>query len=220
MRAVKKLQKTNNALLITEGILYKNPVLTLGLGVPLVISASVSLKSGVIISLLLFFSNLAAFFVSELLALYVKSSAIRIPICVLVTAVSVFVLSNFMIEDQQLVSDLGIYIPIITVNTLMLEQAGKKYLQNTFFIKFISVLRSNIGFVAVMLLVSAVREVVGSNTIYGIALHNIPIEMSGILLPFFGFIITGLLGALLQITIRFIKANSLKHSPLIKGGRS
>ena len=192
-----KTNKPSKRKLFREGILTMNPVVVGAFGLFPIVSAGTSLKQGVVISLLILItmpivSGMTSLF-GKLMpkwlraAFYViAASLILIPLTILLRA-ALDIPNNF----------LDLFIPLISVNAIISYRAEKFAVTHSLKRSLLDALANGLGFTLVMLLVSVVREVLGSSTLW-----DVPIlwgkRIDGLLLPLGGFIILGFMAALLK----------------------
>lgn len=209
----KKLRRLKRALYRVKGVFAGNPVLVYGLGLPFAVFASTSLKNAVALSIALLVSNIPTLLMASLLS---KSKA-AVPAGVKLasyTLLSAFLLipSSKLIAplSPYIFDSLGIYFPLIAVNTVLLHQAkvmpaDEKPLTTVLY-AFFNVL----GFAIVMCLMGAVRELFGRGSLWGISMDFVKIRMGGLLIPFSGFILLGFLCAAYKGASRMIKKSFLR----------
>jgi electron transport complex protein RnfE len=151
----------------TKGFLKENPILVLVLGTcPTLATTSSSLNGmgmGVATTFVLIGSNV----VISLLANKIPDK-VRIPAFVVIIASFVTVVDLLM---QAYVPDLyvrlGIFIPLIVVNCIVLGRAEAFASKNSVFSSFLDGLGMGLGFTLALGVLGAFREIVGSGSIFG-----------------------------------------------------
>ena len=119
---------------------------------------------GVAATLVLVCSN---FFVSLLRNLVPKK--IRIPIYIVIIATFVTIVEMVMqAYNPGLYKSLGIFVPLIVVNCIILGRAEAYASRNPVFSSVLDGLGMGIGFTLSLVLISAIREFIGNGTLYGI----------------------------------------------------
>lgn len=151
----------------TEGIFKRNPVfiLLLGLCPTLAVSTSVlnALGMGAAATFVLVFSNL---FVSLLRKLIPKK--IRIPCFIVVIATFVTLVELFLKAYlPELDRNLGLFVPLIVVNCIILGRAEAFASRNPVARSIADGLGMGVGFTLALVLLGAIREVLGANTLLG-----------------------------------------------------
>ncbi len=152
----------------TKGIYKENPVfrLVLGLCPTLAITSSVEqgLGMGLAASAVLLGSN---FIVS--LARNIIPKKIRIPIFITVIATFVTIVELVMrAYFPSLFDALGIFVPLIVVNCIILGRAEAFASRNNIFLSMIDGIGMGLGFTLSLVAISTVREIIGNGTFYGI----------------------------------------------------
>ena len=158
----------------------------------LIVGLSVLLGIGLSIFL---FLVLPTFLISGLVKKRFKFIG-RIALYVLITAtIMVPILQIIHHSFPDIYDNMGVYLPLMVVNTLLLskcrETAGNEKLGES----FLDALASIVGFAIVICLVGAVRELLGSGTLWGLSIMT-GLKIPAILLPFSGFLLIGMLAAL------------------------
>lgn len=170
----------------------RNPALILGLGLPFFIATTVSLRAAAVLSIELLVVHMGTMLVA-LATRRVRMSWVRPMIntavsTLLMVAVRLWLISLF----RGIVDVLGMYIYLMAVNGMTVVHSNtldRRAKPGPVLARaFLNVL----GFSAVLFLVSLFREYFGAGTLWGNAVP-VPLRMSGILLPFFGFLLAGFL---------------------------
>ena len=182
---------------LTNGILKENPVLVLVLGTcpALAIStqASNALGMGIAATAVLLGSNV---FIS--LLRNVIPDKVRIP-CYIVLIAGFVTLAQMIIEAYayQLHQTLGIYLPLIVVNCIILARAEMFASKNSVLDSALDAIGMGAGFTLALLVMASIREVFGNGTWFGMELPWISSNnISVFTLAPGGFIIFGCLIAL------------------------
>ena len=140
-------------------------------------------------------------------------AAVHIPCYIVIIATFVTAVDLLMQAYLPALSaSLGIFIPLIVVNCIILGRAEAFASKNGILLSFADGLGSGIGFTLALSAVATVREIVGAGTltIWGdIAIKNIAAEpLTLAVLPAGGFIVLGLLLALVN---RIGEWNARRH---------
>jgi electron transport complex protein RnfE len=182
----------------TKGLVRENPLFRLLLGMCPALAVTTSVNNGL---------GMGVAFTGVLLASNIVVSAMRgvIPASVRIPAFIVIVATFVTITDllmhaftPDLYTALGIFIPLIVVNCIILGRAESFASRNPVLPSVVDALGMGAGFTLALVLVSAVREVLGAGTFFGITIlpENIPALM--FILPPGGFITLGCLLGLLN----------------------
>ena len=199
MKKIKKLypilKKTGKKLMTPlERFVIENPVLVSGLSLGPVIAISQSLKAGVSLSVAFSIIIVPVLVIFGFIPVKLSKS-VRIILCALLSCVFFIPALWFAQTIFPEVNDkVGVFLPLMVVNPIISARsadAARGYKPLT---SMLNGIETAIGFSAIMCIVSALREVFGSGTIWGIPVGNMQGNVS-FLLPFMGFIIVGLLAA-------------------------
>lgn len=181
----------------TKGIVKENPVLCLVLGtcptLAVTTSASNAIGMGVAATVVLVGSNAVISLLRKVIP-----DKVRIPAYITIIA-------GFVTIVQMLVqafapdinNSLGIYLPLIVVNCIILGRAEMFASKNKVLPSVLDGLGMGVGFTAAMLLMGIVRELLGAGTVFGLpVLSNIMPPIIIFILPPGGFFVFGMLIAL------------------------
>lgn len=182
---------------IRNSAVIKNPVLFEAIGIAPVVAMATSLKSSIM---------LAAVSVTELiiiesfacLLLKKLKSCFRVLIyAVLGVLINIpfFMLFEHFAPNET--ANVSIFLPVIAVNSLIALHCERVAVRNSFKATFLDSVSAGIGYVFVIFTVGIVREIIGSGTVYGFSL-SLPVKLSGLTLPFGGFLVLGFLAALFK----------------------
>jgi len=182
----------------TKGIIRENPLFRLVLGTcpSLAITTSVDngLGMGVAFTGVLLASNIVISAMRNIIP-----ESVRIPVYVVIIAAFVTMTDLLMHAfTPALYKALGIFIPLIVVNCIILGRAEAFANRNSILPSILDALGMGVGFTLALVLLSTVREVLGAGTFYGIPVlpENVPAIM--MILPPGGFITLGCLLGLLN----------------------
>lgn len=163
---------------LTKGILKENPVFRLALGLCPTLAVSTSINNaigmGVAVIFVLVSSNTI---VSLLMKLFEKTlseeglksiNKIRIPIFIVVIASFVTIVEMVMSAYFPALSEsLGIFIPLIVVNCIILGRAEGFASKNPVFASILDGLGMGIGFTIALTAIAFARELLGSGHLLG-----------------------------------------------------
>ena len=185
--------------IIKNGIIDENPTvrLVLGMGPTLAVTTAVSnaLGMGAAATFVLICSNM----VIALLRNFIPAK-VRIPAYVVIIAAFVTIVQLLMKAFlPALDSALGIFIPLIVVNCIILGRAEAFASKNQVVPSILDGLGMGIGFTLALTLIATIREILGNGTFLGISLFgpDYPPALIMILAPG-GFITLGLLLGLIN----------------------
>lgn len=168
--------KINFKKIATDGILSSNPTLKLVLGtcptLALTTMASNGIGMGLAVIFVLVFSNLLISLLRKVIP-----NQVRIPAFVLIIASLVTIVK--LLLDKLLPSiyeSLGIYLPLIVVNCIILARAESFASKNNPLAAVLDGLFMGIGFMLALTLMGAFREILGSGKVFGIKLWDFQIS--------------------------------------------
>jgi len=190
---------------LAKGIILTNPVfvLVLGLCPTLAVTTSVNnaLGMGAGVIFVLLGSNLIISIIRK-----VTPVMVRIPVFIVVIASFVTILSLvFEAYIPPLYESLGIYLPLIVVNCIILGRAEVFASKNPIIYSIADGLGAGLGFTLSLIIISFLREVLGTGSlvIFGKHLFSIPVlsssPLSVFIMPPGAFIIIALLMAFFRL---------------------
>lgn len=151
----------------TKGLYKENPVFRLALGLCPTLAVTTSVENGVGMGIatimVLVSSNLIISLVRNLIP-----KKIRIPIFVVVIATFVTIVEMLMqAYHPALYKSLGIFVPLIVVNCIILGRAEAFASKNNVVLSVVDGIGMGIGFTLSLIIISGIREITGSGTFYG-----------------------------------------------------
>ena len=181
----------------SKGLIKENPVLRLVLGTCPTLAVSTSVESalgmGLAASVVLVCSNIVISALRKVIP-----SKVRIPAYIVVSAGFV-TLVQMLVKAflPQIDEMLGVYLPLIVVNCIILGRAEAFASKNTVLYSAVDGLGMGVGFTAALLLMGGIRELMGAGSIAGFEVfpEAIPPMTIFVLAPG-GFFVFGILIAL------------------------
>ena len=161
----------NHLQIITNGLVKENPtfVLLLGMCPTLVTTTSTvnGLSMGLATMLVLVCTNTVISCIKS-----VTPDKVRIPVFIVVIAAFVTILQMFMsaYAPDSINKALGIYIPLIVVNCIILGRAESFACKHTPLESFCDGLGIGLGFTLALTLLGAMREILGAGSLFGFQL--------------------------------------------------
>ena len=153
---------------IYNGIVKENPSFVLMLGMCPTLAVTTSASNGIGMGL----STMAVLIVSNLIISLVRKIVpddVRLPAYIVIVASLVTVVELLMeAYTPSIYSALGIYIPLIVVNCIILGRAEAYASKNPPFLSVMDGVGMGLGFTIALLLIGMVRELVGAGTLFGI----------------------------------------------------
>lgn len=197
-----------------DGIFSRNPVLCCGLALPFAVMVTTSLRSSVSISILLACSLIPTVLLASLVGrflprwfspvVYTLFSMVVVAACVpLVLPIS-----------PEVADSLGIYVPILAANTILLTLCGRYELPvKRPVMALVDAVTYSVGFALAVCLIAFFRELLGSGSLWGVPVP-MPFKAEGVQIAFAGYIAVALLSALVRFLRRAVLAFSYRrHNP-------
>ncbi len=190
--------KTPGLLLRNAGIF--NPVLVQAVGLCPVVAMATTIKGAALLSIVaaiaITLSEVIASAFLKVVPRWVRTGIYIIIGCALVVPIM------YLIEkvNPELFGTLGIYLPVMAVNSLLVLRCERFAVRIKPLAALADGATASAGYAAVLLLVGAVREIIGSGAIAGFKFWE-GRTLTGLLLPFGGFLMIGFAGAALRSLI-------------------
>ena len=183
---------------LKEGLLTQNPVLVqlLGMCSTLAITTTVSngIGMGVSVTIILTLSNIFISLLRKVIPEQVRIAAYIVVIAGFVTMVDLLLQAFF----PEIAESLGVFIPLIVVNCIILARAESFASKNKPRAAAVDGICQGVGYTLVLLVMSAIRELLGAGTLGGARIFPEEFSATLIAMPVGGFLTLGLLIALMQ----------------------
>ncbi len=191
-----------------NGLITENPTFIQLLGMCPTLAVTTSLQNGLGMGLsaaaVLVCSNFIISLLRKIIPDKVRIAAYIVIIAAFVTAIQMCL--NAFLPD--LASSLGLFIPLIVVNCIILARAEAFASKNNPLLSAADGLGMGLGFTGALCIISAVREFLGAGSIWGIQIYGGFIKPAAIIIMApGGFIILGLLVA----AINFITSSKRRN---------
>jgi len=175
----------------TKGIVKENPVLCLVLGtcptLAVTTSAANAIGMGVAATAVLICSNAVISALRKVIP-----DKVRIPAYITIIAGFVTIVQMLVKAFAPAINDsLGIFLPLIVVNCIILGRAEMFAGKNPVIPSILDGLGMGVGFTAALLLMGIIRELLGSGSVFGVQL--LPFQILIFILPPGGFFVFGML---------------------------
>lgn len=182
-----------------NGILGENPVLKLVLGTCPVLATSTSVITGISMGAGVIFVLLCSNVLISLLRNIIPQK-VRIPVYITIIATFVTVVDRVMAKYMPDVYEkLGLFIPLIVVNCIILARAESFASKNSVLDSAIDGISMGIGFTLAIAFMAFIRELLGNGSIFGIKLRGFEsASMTIFILPAGGFLTYGFIIALVN----------------------
>jgi electron transport complex protein RnfE len=186
-----------------RGIWRENPVFRLVLGLCPALAISTSVVNGIGMGLAATFVLVGSNLMVSLIRNFVPAQ-VRIPLFIVI--ISTFVtIADLFIEaySPELNKALGIFIPLIVVNCIILARAEAFASREPVLRSLVDALGMGAGFTAALVIISGVREIIGNGTFLGFTVLGSPYDPAIIMILAPGaFLTMGLLIGFLNYLTR------------------
>ena len=183
---------------VLNGILRENPVFALVLGMCPTLATTTSAINGMSMGLATTFVLICSNVVISLLKNLIPDK-VRIPAFIVVIATFVTMVQLLMQAYLPAIYEvLGLFIPLIVVNCIVLGRAEAFAAKNTIGLSALDGLGMGLGFSLALTLIGAVRELLGTGSLFGMNLYSETYGMLIFVLAPGAFIVLGYLMALVQ----------------------
>ena len=183
---------------VLNGILRENPVFALVLGMCPTLATTTSAINGMSMGLATTFVLVCSNVVISLLKNLIPDK-VRIPAFIVVIATFVTMVQLLMQAYLPSIYDvLGLFIPLIVVNCIVLGRAEAFAAKNTVGLSALDGLGMGLGFSLALTLIGAVRELLGIGCVFGLNIYSETYGMLIFVLAPGAFIVLGYLMALVQ----------------------
>lgn len=161
----------SNTKIILNGLIKENPAFVLLLGMCPTLATTTSAINGLSMGL----ATMAVLICTNFVISCIKSitpDKVRIPVFIVVIAAFVTLLQMFMsaYAPDSINQALGIYIPLIVVNCIILGRAESFAAKNSPVASLFDGIGCGSGFTLALTLLGCVRELLGAGSLFGIAL--------------------------------------------------
>ncbi len=205
--------KTNLKSVFLNGIITENPIFRLVLGTCPTLATTTSaingLGMGAAATFVLIGSNAVIALLRNFIPDKVRIPAFIVVICTFVTMIQMC-MQAFL---PSLYEALGLFIPLIVVNCIILARAEAFASKNGVLASAMDGLGMGVGFTLALVLMGSIRELLGTGSVFGVNIMGASYEpMIIIILASGGFLTFGLLlGAFNAIVARVEKAQRAKE---------
>ncbi len=177
------MKKTSIASEFFKGFIRENPIFTLCLGLCPALATSTSVKNalgmGLSTTAVLIASNMTISLLTTILRgisseiFYHKIQKVRIPLYIVVIA-SFVTMVDFTLKGYfpALSKDLGLFVPLIVVNCIILGRAEAFASKHNIGLSLIDGLGMGLGFTMGLSLLGAVRELLGAGQLLGLSVFG------------------------------------------------
>lgn len=189
----------SNLNIFLNGLIKENPTFVLFLGMCPTLATTTSAINGLSMGL----ATMAVLVCTNFVISCIKNitpNMVRIPVFIVVIAAFVTILQMFMsaYAPDSINQALGIYIPLIVVNCIILGRAESFACKNTPVASVFDGLGIGLGFTCALTLLGSVRELLGAGSLFGIHLLPDSFNILLFILPPGAFLTLGYLVAIIN----------------------
>lgn len=198
----------NKKEILRQGLFTENPVFVLLLGMCPTLGVTTTLQNAIGMGLSVLFVLLFSNFVISSLQKVIPDQ-VRIPSFIVIIATGVTVLEMLLKAYlPDLANQLGIFIPLIVVNCIILGRAESFASKNKISDSLVDALGMGLGFTLGLVILGGVRELIGTGSLLGFQLLPEPISFPILSYPAGAFLTMGLIIAIFnayRLKIKVVK---------------
>ena len=198
----------NKKEILRQGLFTENPVFVLLLGMCPTLGVTTTLQNAIGMGLSVLFVLLFSNFVISSLQKVIPDQ-VRIPSFIVIIATGVTVLEMLLQAYlPDLANQLGIFIPLIVVNCIILGRAESFASKNKISDSLVDALGMGFGFTLGLVILGGVRELIGTGSLLGFQLLPEPISLPILSYPAGAFLTMGLVIAIFnacRLKIKVVK---------------
>lgn len=156
----------------SKGIIKENPIFFIVLGLCPTLAVSTSLQNALGMGMAATFVLLCSNFIISMIR-HIIPDKIRIPCFIVVIATFVSIVELILkAYAPELDKSLGIFVPLIVVNCIIMGRAEAFASKNPVILSIFDGLGMGLGFTLALLIISLIRETLGSGKLAGYSLSN------------------------------------------------
>ena len=198
----------NKKEILRQGLFTENPVFVLLLGMCPTLGVTTTFQNAIGMGLSVLFVLLFSNFVISSLQKVIPDQ-VRIPSFIVIIATGVTVLEMLLQAYlPDLANQLGIFIPLIVVNCIILGRAESFASKNKISDSLVDALGMGLGFTLGLVILGGVRELIGTGSLLGFQLLPEPISFPILSYPAGAFLTMGLIIAIFnayRLKIKVVK---------------
>lgn len=154
----------------TKGLYKENPTFRIVLGLCPVLAVTTSIKNGIGMGIATTMVLVSSNFIVSLFRKLIPNN-IRIPVFIVIAATFVCIVEMLMqAYAPDLYKALGIFVPLIVVNCIILGRAEAFAAKNPVLHSIADGMGMGVGFTINLIIVSAIREMLGNGSMYGMSI--------------------------------------------------
>lgn len=190
--------------IIKNGLIYENPVFRLVLGTCPTLATTTGALTGLSMGLAATFVLICSNVLISLLRKVIPDR-VRIPAYIVIIATFVTLVEMIMKKYMyDLYESLGLFLPLIVVNCIILARAEAFASKNPVLDSTIDGVAMGLGFTLSLTIMGAIREILGVGEFFGLSIPFIANPMTVFILPAGGFLTFGILIASMNAVMKYI----------------
>ena len=184
----------------TKGLIKENPTFVQLLGMCPTLAVTTSVSNGIGMGLsataVLLASNIVISLLSKLIPNKIRIASYIVVIAGFVSIIEMFLKAYL----PELSKTLGLFIPLIVVNCIILARAEAYAAKNNVLSSALDGLGMGLGFTLALVIISTIREILGNGTFLGISIFGDSFEPATMfILPPGAFIVLGVVLAIINL---------------------
>ncbi|MBI4652008.1 electron transport complex subunit E [Candidatus Desantisbacteria bacterium] len=184
--------------ILLQGIIKENPIFKIVLGICSTLAITSSMENGMMMGFAVMFVLLGSNLLISVCRTFIPDK-VRIPAFIVIIATFVIVVELIMhAYAESIYKALGIFLPLIVVNCILLGRAEAFASKNTVIDSILDAIGMGIGYFLAIMSISFIRECLGSNQIFGYTIIKGFSPASIFILPPGGFLTIGFLLAFIN----------------------
>lgn len=205
---------SNKLKTFTKGLLLENPLLVLNIGLCSSLGVTITIMNGLGMGLGMTFVLLMSEIVISIFKKLIPS-AIRLPVFIIVIAAFTTIVELVLkAYAESLASSLGVFIPLIVVNCIIMGRVEAFASKNSIGDSILDALGMGVGYIIVMVAISFIRELFGNGTLLDGTSFCVTVIPEAYRIGILnsapgGFLVFGIVGGLVQYG-KVLKANKAK----------
>lgn len=194
-----RMEKGKALGVLRDGLFVRNPLLVLVLGVTCALLASTNLKNAVVMGVCTLAVLFCSAFVISVTRKVLPEPVRKVTNLLVIGAFTTVAWMLVRLLFPQNAEELGIYLPLVAVNSVLLTRAEHFAAQNTPGYALLDALSTGVGYGVALALLGAVRELLGAGTLWGVPLFGTQFHPALLVAaPCGGFLVLGILTAAAQ----------------------
>lgn len=188
-----------------KGAVRENPVFVMALGLCPVLGVTTSAGLGLVLGM----ATLLAVLFSVFVVLIIQKIPVQVKMPIYLMIMAAFVTVEEMVMQiffYKTTISLGIFIPLIIVNCILLQNIDEEIGVKRVFFRLAKAFGTGAGFAGVLFIVGAIREITGNGTFLGSNVFGFDFQpVAVMIMPAGAFLTMGILIAFINLIKKFIK---------------